>query len=101
MWKITTEKFEQPKEGGAYISERTRIVPERHIHPKSVLVDLSHIDESTASRIREVIDKHKGRIKAKKGKEPIDYGITKEQFYQILDKASQPIEKRDDNVDKK
>ena len=28
-------------------------------------------------------------------KEPIDYGITKEQFENILDKASQPIEKNE------
>ena len=29
----------------------------------------------------------------KRSKEPIDHGITKDQFYEILDKASQPIEK--------
>jgi hypothetical protein len=26
----------------------------------------------------------------KKSKEPVDYGVTKKQFYEILDKASQP-----------
>jgi len=29
----------------------------------------------------------------KRSKEPVDYGITKRQFHEILDKASQPIKK--------
>jgi len=29
----------------------------------------------------------------KRSKEPIDYGITKGEFYEVLDKASQPIGK--------
>lgn len=97
MWKITTEKFKKPKEGGAYLSERTRIVPERHIHPKSVLIDLSKVDKDTASHIRKVIERHKGKAVTQKGREAFDSSITKEQFYQILDKASQPIKKKGDN----
>lgn len=90
MWKVTTEKYKKPKEGGAYLSKRTRIVPERHIHPKSVLIDLSNVDGDTASHIRKVIEKHKGKTITRKGKEPVDYGITKEQFFDILNRASQP-----------
>jgi hypothetical protein len=30
------------------------------------------------------------RIIGPRGKEPIDYGVTKKQFFEILDKASQP-----------
>jgi hypothetical protein len=93
MWKVTTEKFKKPKEGGAYLSERTRIVPGRHIHPRTVLVDLSKVDKDTATNMRKIIEKNKGKVVEKKGKEPIDYGVTKEQFYEILDKASQPIKK--------
>lgn len=33
----------------------------------------------------------------KRSKEPIDYGVTKGQFYEILDKASQPLKKSNDN----
>lgn len=33
------------------------------------------------------------KTRSKKLNKPIDYGVTKEQFYQILDKASQPIKK--------
>jgi len=97
MWKVTTEKFKKPKVGGAYMSKRTQIVPGRHIHPRSVLLDLSKVDEDTASRIRRVIEKHKKKVVTRKGREPVDYGVTKEQFYQILDKASQPIKKKDTN----
>jgi hypothetical protein len=32
-------------------------------------------------------------IKTKGKKEPTDYGVTREQFHQILDKASQPQDK--------
>lgn len=101
MWKVTTEKFKKPKEGGTYISEITRIVPERHIHPKSVFIDLSKVDKETASNIRREIKKSEKTRRNKRGNKPIDYGIKKEQFYQILDKASKPIkeyeERKEDN----
>jgi hypothetical protein len=87
MWKKETIKFTKPKEGGAYIPEMTRFVPERHVHPKSIFIDTSKADKDTAAHIK--------KATKKKGKEPIDYGITKEQFYQILDKASQPVNKED------
>jgi hypothetical protein len=74
MWKRETIKLTKPKEDGAYISEVTRFVPERHVHPKSVFIDSSKKMKGTK----------------KKGEEPIDYGITKEQFYDILNRASQP-----------
>lgn len=94
MWKATTEKFKKPKEGGAYLAEVTQIAPSRHIHPKSVFIDLSEVDKRTANRIRKAIERNKGKItKQTKGREPLDYGITEEQFTNILDKASQPIEK--------
>jgi len=91
---VTTERFKKPKEGGAYLAERTQIVPERHIHPKSVLIDLSTVNESTASHIRKVMERYKRKTITKKGKEPIDYGITERQFNAILEKAAHPIKKQ-------
>jgi hypothetical protein len=34
----------------------------------------------------------------KKSKEPIDYGVTKRQFYEILDKASQSTKDNEQNL---
>ena len=36
----------------------------------------------------------------KKPKEPVDYGVTKDQFYEILDKASQPVRKPESDSEK-
>lgn len=91
MWKVTTQKFEKPKEGDAYISDITRIVPERHVHPKPVFIDLSKVDKNTAARIRKVMKRSKLKVvkKSNVGK-PVDFGITESEFYSILDKVSQP-----------
>ena len=41
------------------------------------------------------------RLKTKKTKKkPIDYGVTRKQFHQILDKASQPIDEQNSTGNK-
>ena len=78
MWKVETTKFKKPKGNKPYISETTRFVPEIHIHPKTVFI------------------KGNKKIPKKKMQEIIDYGITREQFLSILDKAAQPIKEDKD-----
>jgi hypothetical protein len=70
-------------------------VPRPHIHPKSVFIDLNKVDSETADRIRREIKKRE-RSRKSKGRKPVDYGIAKDQFFQILDKASQPIDNKGD-----
>ena len=36
----------------------------------------------------------------KRSKDPIDYGITKKQFFTVLEKASQPVKKPESETEK-
>jgi len=37
----------------------------------------------------------------KRSKEPVDYGVTKDQFHEILDRASQPVKESKKPTDNK
>jgi hypothetical protein len=82
MFKVIVKEFTIPQRNGE--SPDVEIIRTQYIP----------IPRAEASKILAVQHAKRG----KRGAEPTDYGITETQFEDILDKASQPIEK--DHTDK-